>query len=167
MFPERLKQLRKEKGLTQVTLAGTLGVSKGTVAMWETGKRMPGFNMLARLSELFDKRVDYIIGISEDHRSVTLTEEEVAQLGEWAVEEDYEDMLRKYALLDDYGKRTVDSVLRTEFNRAQEQGTLNSGQIIFVSVRSKEQSSHVPFCSLDTDHNLRKNERSRKQQGSS
>lgn len=137
MFPERLKQLRKEKGLTQVTLAETLGVSKGTVAMWETGKRMPGFDMLARLSELFDKRVDYIIGTSEDHRSATLTEEEVAQLGEWAVEEDYEDMLRKYALLDDYGKSAVDSVLRTEFNRAQEQGTLNSSMSISVSVRSR------------------------------
>lgn len=137
MFPERLKQLRKEKGLTQVTLAETLGVSKGTVAMWETGKRMPGFDMLTRLSELFDKRVDYIIGISEDHRSATLTEEEVAQLGEWAVEEDYEDMLRKYALLDDYGKSAVDSVLRTEFNRAQEQGTLNSSKSISVSVRSR------------------------------
>ena len=137
MFPERLKQLRKEKGLTQVTLAETLGVSKGTVAMWETEKRMPGFDMLARLSELFDKRVDYIIGTSEDRRSATLTEEEVAQLGEWAVEEDYEDMLRKYALLDEYGKSAVDSVLRTEFNRAQEQGTLNCSRSIFVSVRSK------------------------------
>lgn len=137
MFSERLKQLRKEKGLTQVTLAETLGVSKGTVAMWETGKRMPGFDMLARLSELFDKRVDYIIGTSEDRRSATLTEEEVAQLGEWAVEEDYEDMLRKYALLDEYGKSAVDSVLRTEFNRAQEQGTLNCSRSIFVSVRSK------------------------------
>ena len=137
MFPERLKQLRKEKGLTQVTLAETLGVSKGTVAMWETGKRMPGFDMLARLSELFDKRVDYIIGTSEDHRSAALTEEEVAQLGEWAVEEDYEDMLRKYALLDEYGKSAVDSVLRAEFNRAQEQGTLNSKQNISVSVKSR------------------------------
>ena len=137
MFPERLKQLRKEKGLTQVTLAETLGVSKGTVAMWETGKRMPGFDMLTRLSELFDKRVDYIICTSKDRRSAALTEEEVALLGEWAVEEDYEDMLRKYALLDDYGKSAVDSILRTEFNRAQEQGTLNSGQSISVSVRSK------------------------------
>jgi len=137
MFPERLKQLRKAKGLTQVTLAETLGVSKGTVAMWETGKRMPGFDMLARLSELFDKRVDYIIGTSEDRRSAALTEEEVVQLGEWAVEEDYEDMLRKYALLDEYGKSAVDSVLRTEFNRAQEQGTLNSNKSISVSVRSK------------------------------
>ena len=138
MFSERLKQLRKEKGLTQVTLAETLGVSKGTVAMWETGKRMPAFDMLARLSELFDKRGDYIIGTSEDHRSATLTEEEVAQLGEWAVEEDYEDMLRKYALLDEYGKSAVDSVLRTEFNRAQEQGTLNNSQSISVSVLSKK-----------------------------
>ena len=137
MFPQRLKQLRKEKGLTQVTLAETLGVSKGTVAMWETGKRMPGFDMLARLSELFDKRVDYIIGTSEDRRSAALTEEEVAQLGEWAVEEGYEDMLRKYALLDDYGRAVVDSVLRAEFNRAQEQGTLNNDQSISVSVRSK------------------------------
>ena len=137
MFPQRLKQLRKEKGLTQVTLAETLGVSKGTVAMWETGKRMPGFDMLTRLSELFDKRVDYIIGTSEGHRSATLTEEEVAQLGEWAVEKDYEDMLRKYALLDDYGRAVVDSVLRAEFNRAQEQGTLNNDQSISVSVRSK------------------------------
>lgn len=138
MFSKRLKQLRKEKGLTQVTLAETLGVSKGTIAMWETGKRMPGFDMLTRLSELFDKRVDYIIGTSEDHRSATLTEEEVAQLGEWAVEEDYEDMLRKYALLDEYGKSAVDSVLRTEFNRAQEQGTLNNSKSITVSVRSKQ-----------------------------
>lgn len=98
---------------------------------------MPGFDMLARLSELFDKRVDYIIGTSEDRRSAALTEEEVAQLGEWAVEEDYEDMLRRYTLLDDYGRATVDSVLRTEFNRAQEQGTLNNSKSITVSVRSK------------------------------
>ena len=135
IFPERLKQLRKEKGLTQVTLAETLGVSKGTVAMWETGKRMPGFDMLARLSELFDKRVDYIIGTSEDHRSATLTEEEVAQLGEWAVEEDYEDMLRKYVLLAEFGQRAVESLIRSEFVRCQEQATLNSGYGVSVSVR--------------------------------
>ncbi len=140
MFPERLKQLRKEKGLTQVTLAETLGISKGTVAMWETGKRMPGFDMLARLSEFFDRRVDYILGISEDHLSATLTEEEIAQIGEWAVEEEYEDMLRKYALLDEYGKSAVNFVLRIEFNRAQEQGTLNSSQNISVSVRSKRRA---------------------------
>lgn len=44
--------------------------------------------------------------------------------------------LRKYTFLDDYGKEDVDAVLRKEFNRAQEQGTLNS-MSISVSVRSK------------------------------
>ena len=41
MFAERLKTIRKQKGYTQVSLAEKLEVSKGTVAMWETGKRTP------------------------------------------------------------------------------------------------------------------------------
>ena len=45
--------------------------------------------------------------------------------------------LRKYTLFDDYGKEAVDAVLRKEFNRAQEQGTLNNSMSISVSVRSK------------------------------
>ena len=40
MFDERLKSLRKKCGYTQVSLAETLGVSKGTVAIvsrgWDT-----------------------------------------------------------------------------------------------------------------------------------
>lgn len=62
MFDERLKSLRKKCGYTQVSLAETLGVSKGTVAMWETGKRTPDFETLIRLSDLFDVRTDYILG---------------------------------------------------------------------------------------------------------
>lgn len=137
MFADRIKELRKEKGMTQVDLAKALGVSTGTVAMWETGKRNPSFDMLNTLSDLFDKRIDYILGTSDDARSPKLTEEELDQLAEWTVEQDYEDMLRKYALLDDYGKATIDAVLRAEFNRCQEQGTLYNGISIAVSVKSK------------------------------
>ena len=136
-FPERLKQLRKEKGLSQNMLAKELGVSGGTVAMWETGKRKPQFEMFDKLCSFFDRSMDYILGASDDDRSFTLINEEVQQLGDWQVEEQYEDMLRKYTLLDDYGKDAVDAVLRKEFNRAQEQGTLNNSMSISVSVRSK------------------------------
>ena len=136
-FPERLKQLRKEKGLSQIMLAKELGVSGGTVAMWETGKRKPQFEMFDKLCTFFDRSMDYILGASDDDRSFTLINEEVQQLGDWQVEEQYEDMLRKYTLLDDYGKAAVDAVLRKEFNRAQEQGTLNHSMSISVSVRSK------------------------------
>ena len=136
-FPERLKQLRKEKGLSQIMLAKELGVSGGTVAMWETGKRKPQFEMFDKLCTFFDRSMDYILGASDDDRSFTLINEEVQQLGDWQVEEQYEDMLRKYTLLDDYGKDAVNAVLRKEFNRAQEQGTLNNSMSISVSVRSK------------------------------
>ena len=136
-FPERLKQLRKEKGLSQIMLAKELGVSGGTVAMWETGKRKPQFEMFDKLCTFFDRSMDYILGASDDDRSFALINEEVQQLGDWQVEEQYEDMLRKYTLLDDYGKDAVDAVLRKEFNRAQEQGTLNNSMSISVSVRSK------------------------------
>ena len=134
-FPERLKQLRKEKGLSQIMLAKELGVSGGTVAMWETGKRKPQFEMFDKLCTFFDRSMDYILGASDDDRSFTQINEEVQQLGDWQVEEQYEDMLRKYTLLDDYGKDAVDAVLRKEFNRAQEQGTLNNSMSISVSVR--------------------------------
>mgnify|MGYP002508535158 CR=1 FL=1 len=43
MFADRLKQLRREKGLTQIQLATELNVASGTIAMWETGKREPNF----------------------------------------------------------------------------------------------------------------------------
>ena len=42
-----------------------------------------------------------------------------------------------YTLFDDYGKEAVVAVLRKEFNRAKEQGTLNNSMSISVSVRSK------------------------------
>lgn len=136
-FPERLKQLRKEKGLTQNDLARALEVSGSTIALWETGKRKPQFEMFDKLCTYFDKSMDYILGSTDISRGLALTSEEMNQLGEWCIEEEYEDMLRKYVLLDDYGKAAVEAVLRTEFRRSQEQGTLNNSMSISVSVRSK------------------------------
>ena len=69
MLAERLKQLRAEKGMTQVQLAQMLDVSKGTVAMWETSKRKPSFEILSRLSDIFDRRMDYIFGYFDDASS--------------------------------------------------------------------------------------------------
>lgn len=51
-FPERIKQLRKEAGLSQRQLADLVGVSKAAVSCWETGVRgVPAGNNLVRLAE--------------------------------------------------------------------------------------------------------------------
>ena len=41
-----LKELRKEKHITQEELAEKLGVSNRTVSRWETGSNMPDFDVL-------------------------------------------------------------------------------------------------------------------------
>lgn len=138
MFPERLKQLRKEKGMTQIDLAEALGVSSGTVAMWETGKRKPSFEMFDKLTEVFDRRLDYILGTSDDPSSQKLREDEVRILGNWVVQEEYEDVMRKFSLLDDFGQKAVNAILRAEFARCQEQGTLKSGKGISVTVKVRK-----------------------------
>lgn len=138
MFPERLKDLRKEKGMTQIELATALGVSSGTIAMWETGKRKPSFEMFEKLTQVFDKRIDYILGTSDDPTPAKLNDMEVAQLGNWAMQEEYEDVMRKYSLLDDFGQKTIAVVLRMEFARCQEQGTLKSGKSVSVSVKVRD-----------------------------
>ena len=138
MFPERLKDLRKEKGMTQIELATALGVSSGTVAMWETGKRKPSFEMFEKLTQVFDKRIDYILGTSDDPTPAKLNDMEVAQLGNWAMQEEYEDVMRKYSLLDDFGQKTIAAVLRMEFARCQEQETLKSGKSVSVSVKVRD-----------------------------
>ena len=124
MLAERLKQLRAEKGMTQVQLAQMLDVSKGTVAMWETSKRKPSFEILSKLSDIFDRRMDYILGYSDDASSPQPTEEELDQLGSWAAEDSMRETVMQYLRLDEYGKQAVEAIIRTEFERCKAQESL-------------------------------------------
>ena len=65
MFSNRLKELRQEKGLIQERFAQELNVSKGAVAMWETGKRIPDSEMLKTIAKFFSVSVDYLLGESK------------------------------------------------------------------------------------------------------
>jgi len=134
MFDKRLKEVRKKKGFTQVTLAEELEVSKGTVAMWETGKRKPDFEMLCRLSELLDVKTDYLLGQSEDDSSATLSDDEINQLGIWEAEESLQELFNMYLSLDDYGKSSVNSLIKNEATRCSNQDTLVKEHNISVSV---------------------------------
>jgi len=61
-FPQRLKLLREEAGLTQKQLADKLGVSRGTIGMYEIGQRDPDTETLQKLSDIFGVSVDYLLG---------------------------------------------------------------------------------------------------------
>lgn len=51
-FPDTLKKLRMEKGLSQQALADKMYVTRSTVARWENGYRLPDAVMLSRLAEV-------------------------------------------------------------------------------------------------------------------
>lgn len=59
MFSKKLKAIRNRNDITQAELAYGLGVAKGTVAMWEMGKRTPSLKMKVKLADFFGVPMDY------------------------------------------------------------------------------------------------------------
>ena len=58
----RLKELRKEKGMSQIALAKELGVSYRTWQNWETGVSSIKLDRLKKLCEIFDVDAPYLLG---------------------------------------------------------------------------------------------------------
>lgn len=75
-FTTKLKMLRLEKGMTQGEIADELGISRGCLANYETGKRSPDGDMLKKLAQVLNVSIDFLM-TGSDVRSVTLNEEEL------------------------------------------------------------------------------------------
>ena len=76
---EFLKELRKEKGLSQEQLAEQFNVSRRSVSRWETGKNMPDISLLVEIAEFYDTSIPEII--NGERKSEKMNEEvkEVAE----------------------------------------------------------------------------------------
>lgn len=61
-FGERLKQILKQKGISQEKLKKELPVSSSLIYRWLTGKAFPYPTTLIRLAKYFDISVDYLLG---------------------------------------------------------------------------------------------------------
>lgn len=62
MFHENLKNLRKERGLSQEALAAEIHVVRQTVSKWEKGFSVPDAELLIRLAEALDSTVAELLG---------------------------------------------------------------------------------------------------------
>ena len=65
-FSERLKDLRRQAGLTQVEVAGELGISQQSYASWERGVKRPTQENLVKIAQILNVSVDYLVGNSEE-----------------------------------------------------------------------------------------------------
>jgi transcriptional regulator with XRE-family HTH domain len=59
---DRLRELRKDKRLTQQKLAAIILKGKGSISRYEKGIRQPDMDTLARLADFFGVSVDYLLG---------------------------------------------------------------------------------------------------------
>ncbi len=59
------KRIRELRGLTQKEVAICLKVSVQSVSYWETGERMPSYEKLLQMAELYHVTTDELLGRSE------------------------------------------------------------------------------------------------------
>ena len=83
-----LKELRKEKNITQEQLAETLNVSRRTVSRWETGSNLPDLDLLVEMADFY--QVDLRELLNGERKSEPMNhemKETILQVAEYSNEE--------------------------------------------------------------------------------
>ncbi len=66
IFSIRLKELRKNKGISQRELARKVKVSSAMVSDYEAGKRSPTIEVLEKFARFFGVSTDYLLGLTDN-----------------------------------------------------------------------------------------------------
>ncbi len=83
-----IKELRKEKGLTQEKLAEEFNVSRRTVSRWETGSNLPDLDILIDMSDYFDVDLRELLdGERKSEKMNKELEETVLKVAEYSNED--------------------------------------------------------------------------------
>lgn len=110
MDGNKLKKFRKDKGLTQSEVAAELGVTAGTISMWETSKRAPNRKNLLSLSQLYEIPIEHLLMAAEFNKR---NDPEICDIS-------FEDLPSIIKGLDFYGQKMVFSVIQLERDRCHQ-----------------------------------------------
>lgn len=75
-FSEKLRELRKKKGLTQDELADAIYVSRTAISKWESGRGYPNIDSLKNIAQFFGVSVDELLSSTQ---VLTIAEEDYKQ----------------------------------------------------------------------------------------
>ena len=136
---ERIKQLRKKKGISQSELAEVIGVKNNTVSTWERGTRKPDFEALNLLSDYFEVSFEYILGSSDKEEArVKPTQDELDQLALSALADDLYDNMKKYCQLSTKSQKMIDALINATYQMEKQDGELK-GDTFRVTIVPKEE----------------------------
>ena len=94
---DRIKELRKEKGMTQKELANAMGVTASMIGQYETGIRIPKYETLERVAKALSISVETLMGKGIE-----------VDLGLLAI-----DLIRKYGLSVETAEKIVSDCVDT------------------------------------------------------
>lgn len=65
-FPQRLRKLREQRGISRRVLADFCQVSKSAVARYERGEQEPTASAICRMADYFEVSADFLLGRAEN-----------------------------------------------------------------------------------------------------
>ena len=71
-FGNALKTLRLREDMTQAQLAQKLSLTKSVISAYETGLRLPSYDVLIQIAKIFNVTTDYLLGL--DNRRFVCTD---------------------------------------------------------------------------------------------
>ena len=100
---EKLKLLRKERGLTQSDVGQAIGQERSTIACYETGKRKPDVETLEKLARLYKVTLDHFSKKSEGDIMIELLARSNAFFSSHKINDSdkdkvYQDIMKLYLL---------------------------------------------------------------------
>lgn len=95
----RIRELRKSKGMNQDTLASFVGVSQQTISKIERDMNSMSIDILVQIAKHFNVTTDYLLGISDEKRNLHLENRMSRRL-----EENY-NLVVEYEDLDEYNRK--------------------------------------------------------------
>ncbi len=90
MIGEKIKELRKEQGMTQETLANLLCVSYQSVSKWETGVTSPDLSLIVPLARIFRVSTDELLGMTQYETNERRAYFDALCKNAWQYEADFE-----------------------------------------------------------------------------
>ena len=64
-FGNTLKTLRLHEEITQAQLSQKLGLTKSVISAYETGLRLPSYDVLIHIAQIFKVSTDYLLGVEQ------------------------------------------------------------------------------------------------------
>lgn len=103
----RVRELRKSRGINQETLAAFVGVSQQTISKIERNINALGIDLLIQLADYFNVTTDYILGLFNEKRNLQRENRMNNRL------ENYYDLVIEYEELSPYNQEVLMHIMKT------------------------------------------------------